>query len=288
MHLQVLSSGSKGNATLVRAGETSLLVDAGLTLRELERRFEAARFSARGLDHIALSHGHLDHARSSGALSRRTGATLHLCERLMKNRSVARAARMATLRIDSATALAPKGTPAPARVGLGPDGSDAGPVAGLAGADGPGDALELYATKIPHDADPTVAFRLDHGGRRAVILTDMGEPRAVLGSRLGGAHVLVLEFNHDEAMLRGGPYPINLKRRVAGPGGHLSNAQAAEVLGHLAGPELHTLVLAHLSETNNHPDLALAAAHAKLDELGLASVRVLVAAQDEVTEPLEV
>lgn len=280
MHLQVLSSGSRGNATLVRAGEVSVLVDAGLTLRELEARFEAARFSARNLDHIALTHGHLDHARSSGALAKRTGATLHLCERLMRNRSVQRAPRMATLRVDSHTPLERSGQPAapvPPTLGEGPLFEPPRPA-----------GFSLYATQIPHDADPTVAFALDHDGRRAVILTDMGEPTPRLQQRLAGAHVLVLEFNHCSDMLARGPYPPNLKRRIAGRGGHLSNAEAQVALRHLAGPELHTLVLAHLSEKNNTPERALGAARETLAELGLGHVRVLVASQDEIGESLEV
>lgn len=270
MHLQVLSSGSRGNATLIRAGEVNLLVDAGLTLRELEQRFDAARFSARNLHHIALSHGHLDHARSSGALAKRTGAMLHLCERVMRNRSVARAPRMAKLRIETPTPLA-----RPSADGEGP----------LFEAD-PG--LHMYVSQIPHDADPTVAFALDHNGRRAVILTDMGEPTPRLAQTLHGAHVLMLEFNYDSELLRNGPYPPNLKRRIAGRGGHLSNVEAQAALRHLAGPELHTLVLAHLSEKNNTPELAVGAARETLAELGLGHVRVVVASQDEVGEAIEV
>jgi len=261
MHLQVLSSGSRGNATLIRAGEVNLLVDVGLSLRELERRFETARFNGRDIHHIALSHGHLDHARSSGGLARRTGATLHLCERLMRNKSVERAPRIATLRVGNHTLLEHPTAP-----------SD----------------LTMTAVQIPHDADPTVAFALDHNGRRAVILTDMGEPTPRIAAQLAGAHVLLLEFNHDEFMLKNGPYPINLKRRVAGKGGHLSNIQAREVLGHLAGPNLHTLILAHLSEKNNRPELALEAATSKLAELGMPGVRVIIAEQDEALESIQV
>ena len=264
MHLQVLSSGSRGNATLVRADEVNLLVDAGLTLKELEVRFLAARFAGRELHHIALSHGHLDHTRSAGALARRCGATLHLCERLMRNKAVERAPRLATLHLGATTHLEHPSQPAS------------------------GEPLQLTAAAIPHDAVPTVAFALDHAGRRAVILTDMGEPEPQIARYLSGAHVLVLEFNHDAELLRNGPYPPNLKRRVAGKGGHLSNEQARVVLGHLAGPNLHTLVLAHLSEKNNHPELARAAAESRLAELGLSHVRVLIAAQDEVTTALEV
>jgi len=281
--LQVLSSGSRGNATLVRAGETNVLVDAGLTLRELEQRFDAARFSARGLHHIALTHGHLDHARSSGGLAKRTGATLHLAERVMRNRSVARAPRMARLRIGSRVVLE-----RPRAAGsTDPDSAPHGEGPLFQAAPDPA-ALTMHATQIPHDADPTVAYAFDHGGRRAVILTDMGEPTPRIAQTLGGAHVLVLEFNHCADMLARGPYPPNLKRRIAGRGGHLSNTEAQATLRHLAGPELHTLVLAHLSEKNNTPERALGAAHETLAELGLQHVRVLVASQDEVGEALEV
>jgi phosphoribosyl 1,2-cyclic phosphodiesterase len=264
MHLQILSSGSRGNCTLVRAGEVNLLVDAGLTLRELEVRFEAARFSARDIHHIALTHGHLDHARSSGSLAKRAGATLHLCERLMRNKSVEQAPIMQTLHV---------GTPVPLRAPRQPEDLE---------------ALELLSVVIPHDAVPTVAFRLEHQGRRAVYLTDMGEPTPALAAQLHNSHVLVLEFNHDEEMLRKGPYPINLKKRVAGRGGHLSNRQAAEVLGHLAGPNLHTLFLAHLSDKNNTPELALSTAREKLIELGMQHVQVHIASQDEIGISIEV
>ena len=100
--------------------------------------------------------------------------------------------------------------------------------------------------------------------------------------------MLVLEFNYDADMLANGPYPPNLKRRIAGRGGHLSNAQAQAALAHLAGPDLHTLVLAHLSEKNNTPERALGAAQDKLRELGLDHVRIVIAQQDQVTESLEV
>jgi phosphoribosyl 1,2-cyclic phosphodiesterase len=261
MRLQVLSSGSGGNATLVRAGETCALIDAGLPLAELEARLGRARVAVDALAHVALSHGHLDHARSAGALARRADATLWCCEALMGNASLRRARRFATLPVGRAVSLAREAA---------------------------GDALELCTVCIPHDADPTLAFRVEHAGRVAVVLTDLGHPEPALARPLAGAHVLVLEFNHDLELLRQGPYPQALKRRVAGPLGHLSNAEAACMLRALAGPELHTLVLAHLSQTNNTPERALEVALSTLAELGLAHVRVLVASQDEIGESLAV
>ena len=260
MHLQILSSGSGGNAALIRAGETRLLVDAGLPCAELERRFVLARVHA-GLDHVFVTHGHLDHARSAGLIARKRGALLHCAEAIMGNASIRRHKRLNTLRIGSAAEVD------------GPRGRD---------------DVRVTPVLLPHDAAPTVAFRIEHGERTAVILTDMGEPRDDVARALRGAHVLVLEFNHDEGMLESGPYPFALKKRIRGNAGHLSNDQAAAMLRLMAGPQLHTLVLAHLSEHNNTPDLALECARATLESLGLAHVRLLVARQDEPMENLAV
>ena len=91
MHLQVLSSGSRGNCALVRAGENHILLDAGLTLRETEARLDRIRVAPQRLEHIVLTHGHLDHARSAGGLARKTGARLHCAQAMMRNTSVKRA-----------------------------------------------------------------------------------------------------------------------------------------------------------------------------------------------------
>ncbi len=264
MHLQVLSSGSNGNASLVRAGETLLLLDAGLPLDELEQRLQAARVSPRRIGHIALTHGHLDHARSAGLLARKADARVHCCEALMQNASLRRAPRLACLSPGRSTRIA---------------------VEGGATLD---ETLVLEPVPIPHDAVPTVAFRVEHAGRVAALVTDMGRVARPSAERLRGAHVLVLEFNHDLELLRSGPYPPQLKRRIAGPLGHLSNEEACAMLRLLIGPELHTLVLAHLSEVNNTPERALASARATLRALGREDVRVLVAGRAGVGPNLEV
>lgn len=261
MHLQVLSSGSGGNAALVRAADTALLVDAGLPGPAMEERLAAARLGHGALEHVLVTHGHLDHARSAGVLARRYRTLLHCSEAIMSNASIRRHKRLATLTIGRESVLE-----------------------NARGSDG----VRVTPVEIPHDAPPTVAFRFEHDGRTAVILTDMGVPRPEVAARLRGAHVLVLEFNHDARMLAEGPYPAVLKRRIAGNAGHLSNEQAARMLRDMADGNLHTLVLAHLSAHNNTPELALAAAHGALDAAGLRGVRVLVASQDEVGENLAV
>lgn len=264
MHFQTLSSGSNGNSSLVRAGDTHVLLDAGLPLRELEERLEAARVAPRRIAHIALTHGHLDHARSAGLLARKTGARVHCCESLMRNASLRKAPLLARLSVGGRTTIPVEG------------GSSSG------------EELVLESVAIPHDADPTVAFRLEHRGRVAVLVTDMGRVARQPAQRLAGAHVLLLEFNHELELLQHGPYSPQLKRRIAGPHGHLSNDEACAMLRLLIGPQLHTLVLAHLSEVNNTPERALAKAHATLRELGRADVRVLVAGRDAVGPNLEV
>ena len=255
MQLQVLSSGSGGNATLVRAGERNLLVDAGLPREAMHARLEAARLGHRAIDRVLVTHGHLDHARSAGIVARAHGATVHCSASLMRQRSIARAKRLSTLTLDHENEL---------------------------------DDVVVTPVRIPHDADPTVAYRIEHGDRVAAILTDMGHDEPRIARRLRGAHVLVLEFNHDPGMVEAGPYTPALKRRILGNAGHLSNEQAGRVLREAAGEELHTVVLAHLSEVNNRPLLALAEASAVLEDLGLAHVRVEVAQQGGVGPPIRV
>jgi len=262
MHLQVLSSGSEGNSTLIRAGETNLVVDSGLTLADMELRLEAARFPAAEIHHVVVTHGHLDHARSAGALARKARATLHCPENIMKHPSTRRAKRLSTVPVGQRFSLE----------GRASDG-----------------AVELLSVPLPHDCDPTIAYRIEHEGRTAAILTDIGHPSDEVARALEGVHVLVLEFNYDPEMMRSGPYPPELQRRITGSRGHLSNEQAASMLEKIAGPKLHTLVLAHLSRKNNRTELALAAANGALERLGLASkVRVLVGSQTEPLESLEV
>jgi len=261
MHLQVLSSGSEGNSTLVRAGETVLLIDAGLMKVEMEARLESARLATAAIDHVVVTHGHLDHARSAGAIARRDHAMLHCAENIMLHAAARRSKRLSAITIDRPFEVESK--------------------AGR-------DRVRLTPVGLPHDCDPTVAYKIEHDGRVAVILTDIGKPDRDVARALSGAHVLVLEFNYDPSMMMSGPYPAVLQRRITGNRGHLSNAQAAEMLELLAGPELHTLVLAHLSQKTNRPELALDAAHAALARIGMSHVRVLVASQHEIGESLAV
>lgn len=266
MHCQVLSSGSEGNSTLIRAGETTLLVDGGLVVREQRARMQAAGLGPKALDHVLVTHGHLDHARSTGAIARKEEATLHCAERMMRNRSVRRAPRMSTITIGRTMEL----------------------VRGEPGLFQEGETVRVLPVLLPHDCDPTVGYRIEQKGRVVVILTDIGRPDAEVARALQGAHVLVLEFNHDLERMAGSEYPPALQKRITSDRGHLSNQQAAHMLELLAGPELHTLVLAHLSKRTNTPELALAEARQALARIGREDVRLVVASQDEIGENLAV
>jgi len=262
MRLQILSSGSEGNSALVRAGETTVLVDAGLPRTDMEARLDSAGLAVGAIDHVLVTHGHLDHARSAGLIARRDHALLHCAEVLMRQASARRAKRFSTVG---------PGKPFEVASRLGED------------------AIRFTPVLLPHDADPTLAYKFEHAGRTAVILTDIGNPSEEVARSLSGAHVLALEFNYEPELMETGPYPAVLKKRITGDRGHLSNGQAARMLELLAGPELHTLLIAHISKKTNRPEIALATAHATLDRLGIASrVRVIVASQEEIGESLEV
>lgn len=240
-------------------GELCVLVDAGLPPRELRARFTAAGLAYRGLDHVLVTHGHLDHARSAGIVAKQHQATVHCANSLLRARSIVRAPRLVALHIGAESPL-----------------------------EGSGERASYRPVLIPHDCDPTVAYRIEHRGRALGILTDIGRPDDGVAAALRGVHLLVLEFNHDAGLLATGPYGEPLKRRILGDRGHLSNAQAAEMLTEIATPELHTVVLAHLSAHNNTPELAVAAAREALTRIGRDDVRVEVASQDAVGESLAV
>ena len=224
MRFATLGSGSRGNALLVAGGGTRLLVDCGFGLRETERRLALLGVGAGHLQGILVTHEHGDHLRGVAVLARRHGIPVWATNGTWGR---SREAGVEWLQLISST--------------------------------GPGfqvGDIRVEPFPIPHDAREPCHYVLESGGRRLGLLTDAGHVTPHIRHRLGECDALVLECNHDAEMLRRGPYPPFLRARVGGNFGHLGNHQAAELVDQLPHRRLTRLLLAHLSEKNNHPDLA--------------------------------
>jgi len=252
-----LGSGSRGNATLIEAGGTRLLVDAGLSARALAKRLEAIGVEPSSLSAIALTHEHSDHAAGAELLSKRHGIPL-LC-------SHATLAAMDRSPVHFAEWL---DLPEGGEVDLG--------------------GVRVMPFPIPHDAARPVGFVLKAEGLRIGVATDLGHATTLVIERLRGCDVLMIESNYDERMLRDGPYPWHLKQRVAGRMGHLSNTEAASLIRAAAGPDCHGVVLAHLSEKNNTPELARSSAARALESVGARRVTMRVASARHPTPAIEI
>lgn len=227
LRVTILASGSSGNAILIEAGGARLLLDAGLSPRRLDQRLERSGGGVRlgELTGVFVSHEHGDHAQGARALA---SAGLPLW-------ATPGTARALELEAGMARALT-AGEP-------------------VVVADGP---LTVTPVAVPHDAAEPVAFLVDSPRGRLGVLLDAGAtPDALVGAFLG-CDALVIEANHDPTLLKTGPYPAALKRRIGGGKGHLSNEQAAGFVAQLAtrGACPRVVVLAHLSVENNRPELA--------------------------------
>jgi len=149
-------------------------------------------------------------------------------------------------------------------------------------------AFEITPTRVPHDVMDPVAYLVGFRGRYAFVVTDLGRSTRLVEQQLAKAHLAVVEFNHDREMLFDGAYPWVLKQRVSGNHGHLSNDQAAELVARGASDRLQHLLLAHLSDDNNLPELALESAHRALHGAGLSRVGVQVAPQERPAAPVDI
>lgn len=258
MRVTVLGSGSSGNAFLVEAGDVRVLVDAGFSGRELERRMAAVGVEPESLAGILITHDHGDHTKGMGVLARRFGLPLYMTE------ATARACRKL---LRGTEILRPYQAERRFRLG----------------------ALEVRPFLTVHDAvDPVaVTLRDVETGDRLGIATDLGRPTTAVRSALADCHLLILEANHDEVMLRMGPYPSSVKQRIASSHGHLSNPESARLARELHHDGLASVVLAHLSDSCNAPELARDVVGVALEQEGYDGP-LLVASQERPLEPIDV
>jgi phosphoribosyl 1,2-cyclic phosphodiesterase len=249
LRFRVLGSGSSGNATLVDADGTRILIDAGLGPRELAERLLSAGVDPPSIDAVLLTHEHGDHCRGAASFSRRWGV------RLRGTRGTYAAAGLGAAEIAGYDVLR-----AGVRVRIG--------------------ALTVMPIGVPHDAVEPLAFVVSSEDACLGHATDLGHlSRAVVDAFRGCTAVLV-ESNYDPGLLRDGPYPWSLKERILGRVGHLSNGEVARYLGDGLPASCGTLVLAHLSLTNNHPELARMSAEAALRGCGRGDVRLELTGPD--------
>lgn len=244
MKVCVLASGSSGNSTFIKSGNTSLLIDCGISVRAIEKGLKDIGEGAESLSGILVTHEHIDHV----------GGLKKLCEKYALPVYVYRSGAQAVLR----------------KTGINCDlvnAYDKSPVIGDIKAD---------FIKLSHDSECCVGYRVDDGKHRVCTLTDTGYLTEECYDFVSGCALALLESNHDKDMLLQGPYPPMLKRRILGERGHLSNEQAAEMIARLPDLNVGEVWLGHISEKNNTEELVFSVGIRALNERGIKEGRDIV------------
>jgi phosphoribosyl 1,2-cyclic phosphodiesterase len=248
-----LQSGSNGNCIYVEAGGRRLLFDAGISGLRAQQRLEALGKDIRKVDAVIISHDHSDHVSCAGVYQRKFGLPIFISEPTLK--------------------AAQRGC------GL-------GRLAEIRHFDAGGEMVfgdvRVQTVSTPHDAADGVVFVIDDGSRRLGVLTDLGHVFDALPDLVASLDGMFIESNYDPEMLANGPYPPQLQERILSDHGHISNFEAAELLARAASPKLQWACLAHLSEKNNTPDLAMRTHRQILS----SSFPLLVAGRYEATNVL--
>jgi phosphoribosyl 1,2-cyclic phosphodiesterase len=247
MRFASLGSGSAGNATVVEAGTTRLLLDCGFTLRETVARLAALKLEPGQLTGILVTHEHDDHAGGAFKLAAKFDLRIWITHGTLRNaqRYIPDSFDLSALEvIDSHTRFSVND-------------------------------IEVHPFPVPHDAGEPVQFVFHDGRHKLGVLTDTGMGTPHIEAILSGCDALALECNHDLNLLMNGAYAWPLKQRISGRYGHLDNATAAGLLGKLDNTKLQHLMALHLSEKNNTPELAGTALATALgcetDWIGIAS-----------------
>jgi len=242
----MLASGSRGNSIYISNGETSVLVDAGLSGIEIERRMESNNISIKSIDAIIVSHEHSDHIQGVGVLARRYDLPVYISSETIKTA----AKQLGTIKAITHFSCGTEFTI---------------------------NNLTVRPFSISHDACDPAGFTIGCNGKKIGIATDLGIATAMVREHLKDCCCLVLEANHDVPMLEEGPYPWPVKQRIKSRTGHLSNESSKELLMDIMHDRLSHVILAHLSETNNTPEKALRVVTEQID---LNQIELTVATQD--------
>jgi len=254
LRFSLLGSGSSGNAALVLTERTKLLIDNGLSFKQLQRRVASLGQSLKGLDAVLVTHEHSDHVLGLGPLSRKLDVPVFMSRGTREN--------------------------LPASLGVLPrlETFEAGATLKI------GD-VEAASFSVSHDAADPVSYALSSKGTKVGFAADLGHVTALVRSRLAGCHALVVESNYCPDMLRKGHYPPQVQQRIHSRLGHLSNQSMASLLADLMHDDLQRVVIVHISENNNTVKLAESMARGALKNGG---TELVLATQDEPTPLFEV
>ena len=251
----MLGSGSAGNATLLQHGDQRVLIDVGLSYREVVRRLDSLAVSPRGIGAVVITHAHGDHTRGAALLSRRHGVPVYATA---ATRGVWRDAKVAlwgALRCNTTTKIC---------------------------------GFRFTPFEVSHDAAAeTVGFQIETTDGAIGFATDVGVVTPSLRARFRDCRVLVVESNHATDLLQVGPYAQSTKARISGTRGHLSNESLALFVREHLGRSVRCVVLAHLSRVNNVPEIAEITCREALEASGRDDVRLVVSRQDRVADTVD-
>jgi phosphoribosyl 1,2-cyclic phosphodiesterase len=226
MHLTTLASSSSGNCVLVSQGKTHILIDAGISCKRICESLRALSVEPSDISAVIVTHAHSDHINGLRTLSRSFFPKIYASGQTLAAVESSAAPKTELCEIEPGEAFAVR-------------------------------ELEISSFRTSHDSPGSVGFTVTYGGRKLVLATDLGIVTPEVADAARGATLAIIEANHDLTMLKYGPYPPTLKRRISSDVGHLSNiACGAFALG-LVKSGTESLVLAHLSRENNTPELAL-------------------------------
>lgn len=251
-----MGSGSQGNCIFLESQGTRLLIDAGLTLTEIIRRLSTIGVLPESIQAVVVTHEHYDHMRSAGAVSRRFDIPVHITAETERAGAHVLGRLKKIVRIRSGYSFNIN-------------------------------RLSIQPFSIPHDAADPIGLSIINDRVKVGISTDLGMITRLVCQELSECRALIMEANHDPDMLELGPYPWELKQRIKGRLGHLSNSQTCQMLQEIIHPNLRHVVLAHLSETNNHPEKAYWAVRCCLSRFSI-SARISLAWQGRVGKVIEV
>ncbi len=243
----ILASGSRGNAVYISGGSASILIDAGLSGVEIERRLRSKGLYPEDLDAILVSHEHTDHIQGVGVLSRRFNLPIYINSKT-ENAAFSRLGNVHIIKnFECGSTFTIKD-------------------------------LAIHPFSISHDAEDPAGFTVNQNGIKIGIATDLGIATSMVKDHLKGCSLLILEANHDVDMLINGPYPWPIKQRIKSRTGHLSNEESKNLLKEVQHELLKHVILAHMSEINNTPQKALSEVG---QALSCSKAQLDVAAQDE-------